>query len=116
MTDTYNIVEGGKAIQCLKCNMTSWNPNDVVHRYCGNCKAFHEDASIELGMMRQHLAKIALMHSQIQALLEYCPDAECAACGEIMCPHGDPLHYHHDGCPSCAQWAEHTQQREKKDE
>jgi len=19
----------------------------------------------------------------------------------IMCPHSEPLHYHHDGCPSC---------------
>lgn len=29
-------------------------------------------------------------------------DGECAICGKIMCPFGDPLHFHHDGCPSCA--------------
>ncbi len=26
---------------------------------------------------------------------------ECIACGERDCPHGEPLHYHHDGCPAC---------------
>jgi hypothetical protein len=26
---------------------------------------------------------------------------ECIKCGERDCPDGEPLHYHHDGCPSC---------------
>lgn len=30
-----------------------------------------------------------------------CPDVECTACGARDCPHGEPLHYHHDGCPAC---------------
>ena len=29
-------------------------------------------------------------------------DGECMACGARDCPHGEPLHYHHDGCPACA--------------
>ena len=28
-------------------------------------------------------------------------DGECMACGVRDCPHGEPLHYHHDGCPAC---------------
>lgn len=28
-------------------------------------------------------------------------DGECLACGERDCPQGEPMHYHHDGCPSC---------------
>ena len=28
-------------------------------------------------------------------------DGECLACGMRDCPHGEPLHYHHDGCPAC---------------
>jgi hypothetical protein len=28
-------------------------------------------------------------------------DGECCACGARDCPHGEPLHYHHDGCPAC---------------
>lgn len=28
-------------------------------------------------------------------------DGECLACGERDCPSGEPLHYHHDGCPEC---------------
>lgn len=27
--------------------------------------------------------------------------AECVRCGELDCPHNEPLHYHHDGCPAC---------------
>lgn len=30
-----------------------------------------------------------------------CHAHECLACGERDCPHGEPLHYHHDGCPAC---------------
>jgi len=30
-----------------------------------------------------------------------CPVDECIVCGERDCPHHDPLHYHHDGCPAC---------------
>jgi hypothetical protein len=30
-----------------------------------------------------------------------CPDPECQICSMRDCPYGDPLHYHHDGCPIC---------------
>lgn len=30
-----------------------------------------------------------------------CVEAECTACGYLRCPHTEPLHFHHDGCPSC---------------
>jgi hypothetical protein len=30
-----------------------------------------------------------------------CPDLECCVCGMRDCPHEEPLHYHHDGCPAC---------------
>lgn len=26
--------------KCKKCGMTSYNTNDVVNRYCGNCNEF----------------------------------------------------------------------------
>ena len=28
------------------------------------------------------------------------------ACGARDCPDGEPLHYHHDGCPCCSQRAQ----------
>lgn len=34
---------------------------------------------------------------------EHCPEDECEVCGRSACPHGDPMHYHHDGCPSCCE-------------
>jgi hypothetical protein len=36
-------------------------------------------------------------------LLAHCPGPECFTCGEAVCPHGEPLHFHHDGCPSCCE-------------
>ena len=36
------ILDGGKAIKCMTCGMTSYHPKDVEHRYCGNCNKFHE--------------------------------------------------------------------------
>ena len=46
-TKTYEIIpieglHGPGAIKCLKCGMTSYNPNDAMHKYCGNCHEFHE--------------------------------------------------------------------------
>lgn len=32
-----------------------------------------------------------------------CPDPECLVCGVRDCPLGEPLHYHHDGCPACTE-------------
>lgn len=40
---------------------------------------------------------------KLDALLNHCDDGECVTCGQIICPHGDGMHFHHDGCPSCAQ-------------
>lgn len=28
-------------------------------------------------------------------------DEECLGCGAEDCPFGEPLHWHHDGCPTC---------------
>lgn len=35
--------------------------------------------------------------------LDDCPDHECYLCGFQECPHKEPLHFHHDGCPACSQ-------------
>lgn len=34
---------------------------------------------------------------------EHCINEECIFCGYNDCPHHEPLHYHHDGCPACFQ-------------
>ena len=34
---TYQIVENGTAIKCLRCDRTSYHPKDVEHLYCGHC-------------------------------------------------------------------------------
>lgn len=39
----------------------------------------------------------------IDMLLARCPEGECHVCGIICCPNEDGMHFHHDGCPSCAE-------------
>lgn len=40
----------------------------------------------------------------VGALLNHCDKdgGECHMCSVIVCPLKDPLHFHHDGCPSCS--------------
>lgn len=59
---------------------------------------------------RYHLSRdsrveeaITRMQQIVDALLDHCPDMECFECGKIICPHKDSFHFHHDGCPSCAE-------------
>ena len=53
-------------------------------------------------------------YSQIvDDLLNHCNQdpghGECTRCSEIVCPSQDPMHLHHDGCPSCCSM-DHGQQ------
>jgi hypothetical protein len=40
---TYRLVDDGRAIECLRCGMVSYHPEDVRQRYCGHCHRFHDD-------------------------------------------------------------------------
>ena len=51
----------------------------------------------------QYEAEIAKLTAKLDNLLAHCPDMECPECAAIICDHHDPMHFHHDGCPSCAQ-------------
>ena len=51
-------------------------------------------------------AEVERLHNIVDQLLAHCPDAECSTCGKIVCPHGEPMHFHHDGCPACAMMEE----------
>jgi hypothetical protein len=61
--------------------------------------------------MPEMTPEVIALHEQIEqakeagtlnnALLIQCTNDECILCGAIVCPHGEPLHFHHDGCPAC---------------
>lgn len=36
------------SIYCPRCGKRSWNPTDVRERYCGYCRAFHDDVRVKL--------------------------------------------------------------------
>ncbi len=35
------VKDGQRAIKCLRCQKTSYNPGDVEQLYCGYCHIFH---------------------------------------------------------------------------
>jgi len=37
-----------RSITCPRCGRTSFNPNDIEQRYCGNCHRFHDHTSTML--------------------------------------------------------------------
>jgi hypothetical protein len=53
-------------------------------------------------MMAAELTRVCTI---ADGLLNHCDKdgGECHVCSEICCPLKDPLHFHHDGCPSCSQ-------------
>ena len=34
---------GALCIECLRCGLRSYNPNDIKFRYCCRCHVFHDD-------------------------------------------------------------------------
>jgi hypothetical protein len=58
-----------------------------------------------LDAARDELAETKRLLAMIDPLLNHCDKdgGECHMCGQIVCPHKDPLHFHHDGCPACSQ-------------
>lgn len=42
MAPTFELLARGKAIRCRLCGSVSYNPGDVVHRYCARCHIFHD--------------------------------------------------------------------------
>jgi hypothetical protein len=74
---------GGKAIKCLLCQRTSYNPNDVENRYCGFCHIFHFDLQIFKNFIYQHISKnpaemirLMLNHPQLGRALRQSIGAE----------------------------------------
>lgn len=65
---------------------------DCVH--CGGDYAVIEDQGGNWcpGCWREH---------GVHPPTDTCPDAECTKCAVRDCPHAEPMHYHHDGCPAC---------------
>jgi len=39
---TYEIIDNGKAIKCLKCGMVSYSLGDIKYLWCNNCKKWHD--------------------------------------------------------------------------
>lgn len=62
-------------------------------------------------LLRDAAGEIGRLDALANGLLNHCGDPECFTCGELVCPHGEPMHFHHDGCPVCAAIA----QQDKKE-
>jgi hypothetical protein len=54
-------------------------------------------------IIKQQQLEIEALKETVDKLLNHCDDPECWECGKIICPYGGEMHFHHDGCPTCAQ-------------
>ena len=52
--------------------------------------------SVELAALKEKIEGVREAHTCIDLR-----ESECDICGALDCPKAEPLHYHHDGCPSC---------------
>lgn len=50
---TYEVIDQGTAIRCLRCGMVSRHPEDIDNLWCGYCKQFHEDGEPERQTIQQ---------------------------------------------------------------
>lgn len=44
-----------EGMRCLKCGQATYNPTDILNRYCPNCQIFHDDADAEAQWARRNL-------------------------------------------------------------
>lgn len=72
--------------------------NECLKIWASGDKSFFHPEHLE-----QLAKEVIRLGTMVDELLEHCGDPECMGCGAIVCPHGEPLHFHHDGCPSCCQ-------------
>ena len=44
------------SITCPLCLMTSYHPEDIAHRYCGNCHLFHDECEFKRRLAERNTA------------------------------------------------------------
>lgn len=59
------------------------------------------ESSMDIKTHRDYARLQAWIEDHIHGSPRECGREECDLCSVIDCPHNEPLHYHHDGCPSC---------------
>lgn len=74
--------------------------NDLVYALHGQ-EPLTVDAAFALAETPEGRAELARSHGVAVGDYSACPDQECLICGVVACPHREPLHFHHDGCPAC---------------
>jgi hypothetical protein len=70
--------------------------------YCNQIK-LHEQIDAAREALQEARKAIQLRGEQLDGLLAHCgkEGGECSGCAKIICPFGEELHFHHDGCPAC---------------
>lgn len=83
---------------CMWCATAKRTGIDLLCNSCRNRKHYRP---VNIDVATRKLLDIAYSHGHTPGMCCDAEGGECGICGVLDCPHGDPLHYHHDGCPSC---------------
>jgi len=88
------------SITCPQCGLTSYNPHDIVNRYCGNCHAFHDDMAgdpeIEAPLLHFKAEMVHLLTWFKDSPDRGDPACICSLCGEIIDEDEMPLRMFRD--------------------
>lgn len=84
------VAPDGQSITCHVCGATSYNQNDVKHRYCGRCHRFYD-----VDLPKLSLAELAIGESVLM---------DTAA--EIVLKHDDALERIKANCRASVYWPE----------
>lgn len=103
LTDGPDLGADAKLIEDMEKDAHEKEWFQIISQYVGSLPINQQEAA---RFLRRYAIRkkreIRHLEIQVQSLLEHCSDAECTQCSQIICPHDDPLHFHHDGCPSCS--------------
>jgi hypothetical protein len=91
---------------CILCGEAY--DSDYDYGACPGCRPRSEQHCVDSWaweMIRKLAERTCLLEARI-ILLEHpapedCTVEECETCSIKNCPENNPLHFHHDGCPSC---------------
>lgn len=73
--------------------------NELIYALHGHDPSDVEGAFL-LASTPEGREELARSHGVSVGDYSACRAYECLICGIVACPHREPLHFHHDGCPA----------------
>lgn len=101
MVINFNPIKSRHSLDQFQLKKMSFLPGEkvtIINNLAEHVGLNENDKYQAMSIVKHDVTKFG---AEADKLLKMCLEAECSKCGEILCRYGDPLHFHHDGCPTC---------------